>query len=493
MSANVETSGFVGRVLGGRWVVGEQLGSGSFGVVHAGIERGTGMAVAVKLLHPQFLHHHETIARFWNEAEALRRMNHPNVLVLLDVGVADDGVPYLVTELLTGETLRDLLNREGALPPERAMRLLGPAAHALHHAHMAGIVHRDLKPENIFRVRRDGMGTTKILDFGVAKLLDTQPGKKLSQTGIMIGTMAYSPPEQMQGVADIDHRADQFGFAALMFEALTGQRPFPQTQPFALFQAVMSGPRPHASQVKPGLTHAVDEVLMKGLDADRDRRYRNVEDFYIALTQAFTTQNFQGISTTFSGQGAPPAPRPIAPASQPVPAPSAPRAEPSARFRPIQEEATRNAGDVGADGNPNVGQTLASQGVVSRPLAAKDHPRDFQTTLAEGSKPLQLPSVPPPSMGPPTQPKSAPTFIEPGPPPELAPPTRDPARMHSSAPAPAMPVVAHAGGSARPPAVAVQPAVTAKKSSLPLVIVFAIVALLVCAAVAYWYLRLRGT
>lgn len=143
-------------------VVGEVLGSGTFGVVHAGVERGTGQSVAVKLLHPQFLHHGETIARFWNEAEALRRLDHPNVLTLLDVGTADDGVPYLVTELLVGETLRDLLEREGALPIDRALRLLGPAAHALHHAHQAGIVHRDLKPENIFRVRKDGMGTTKI-------------------------------------------------------------------------------------------------------------------------------------------------------------------------------------------------------------------------------------------------------------------------------------------------------------------------------------------
>jgi serine/threonine protein kinase len=511
VSANVETSGFVGRVLGGRWVVGEQLGSGSFGVVHAGIERGTGMAVAVKLLHPQFLHHHETIARFWNEAEALRRMNHPNVLVLLDVGVADDGVPYLVTELLTGETLRDLLNREGALPPERAMRLLGPAAHALHHAHIAGIVHRDLKPENIFRVRRDGMGTTKILDFGVAKLLDTQPGKKLSQTGIMIGTMAYSPPEQMQGIADIDHRADQFGFAALMFEALTGQRPFPQTQPFALFQAVMNGPRPRASQVKPGLTRAVDDVLMKGLDADRDRRYRNVEDFYIALTQAFTTQNFQGISTTFSGQGAP-APRPIAHSSQAVPVAAPSRMEPSTRFRPIQEEATRNAGDVAASdlSSPNIGQTLAqggqtlaSRGVASAPLATKDLPRDFQTTLVEGSKPG--PSAPPPSTAPPTQPKSAPTFIEPGPPPELAPPTPDPGRMQSSAPPPmAMgmaPVHMQPSLRPQPAAASVPPApgsaplpmvAPAPKKSSPVLLVVAILLLLALAAAAVWFFKLRG-
>ena len=396
MSANVEQSGFVGRVLGSRWVVGEQLGSGSFGVVHAGIERGTGAAVAVKLLHPQFLHHGETIARFWNEAEALRRMNHPNVLSLLDVGVSEDGVPFIVTELLTGETLRDLLNREGALPPERAMRLLGPAAHALHHAHLAGIVHRDLKPENIFRVRKDGMGTTKILDFGVAKLLDTNPGKKLSQTGIMIGTMAYSPPEQMQGLGDIDHRADQFGFAALMFEALTGRRPFPQSQPFALFQAVMSGARPNATDLRPDLPRAVDAVIIRGLEGDREKRFRTVEEFYLALTSALTMPNFPDISTTFNGAPARPGRLdsvPMAPIARPpahanasatpapkvaghlaasAPAPSAPMGEMSARYRPIEEELTR--GDA-AQANANI--TMMSGAPARAP----------QTTLAEGAQP----------------------------------------------------------------------------------------------------------
>ncbi|MGZ3418869.1 MAG: serine/threonine protein kinase [Polyangiales bacterium] len=376
MSANVETSGFVGRVLGDRWVVGEQLGSGTFGVVHAGIERGTGQAVALKLLHPQFLHHGETIARFWNEAEALRRLDHPNVLVLLDVGVADDGIPYLVTELLTGETLRDLLNREGALPPERAMRLLGPAAHALHHAHMAGIVHRDLKPENIFRVRRDGMGTTKILDFGMAKLLDTGAGRKLSQTGVMIGTMAYSPPEQMQGISDIDHRADQFGFAALIFESLTGQRPFPQAQPFALFQAVMSGPRPMASSVCPTLPPAVDRVLARALDPDRTRRFDNVEQFYLAVSGALTGQS---LSETFHGV------RPAAPAPPPAAPVLPPPRELSPRFQAVEDELTR--GDLHT--------TLATGG----------NKANFGSTLAEGRSvpPMASPPLPPvaPSYTPP--------------------------------------------------------------------------------------------
>ncbi|MBK7398838.1 MAG: protein kinase [Myxococcales bacterium] len=316
---SVETSGFVGRVLGDRWVVGEVLGSGTFGVVHAGVERGTGQSVAVKLLHPQFLHHGETIARFWNEAEALRRLDHPNVLTLLDVGTADDGVPYLVTELLVGETLRDLLEREGALPIDRALRLLGPAAHALHHAHQAGIVHRDLKPENIFRVRKDGMGTTKILDFGLAKLLDTQQGRKLSQTGIMLGTMAYSPPEQMQGVADIDHRADQFGFAAVMFEALTGKKPFPFAQPFQLFQAVLSGERTKPSSVRPDLPAAADDVLVRGLASDRTQRYDSIEAFYLALSAALTG----------------------APLPNALPRPAEPERKVSARFRAVNDEPTR--------------------------------------------------------------------------------------------------------------------------------------------------------
>jgi eukaryotic-like serine/threonine-protein kinase len=382
VSANVETSGFGGRELAGRWVVGDQLGSGTFGVVHAGVERATGQPVAVKLLHPQFLHHGETIARFWNEAEALRRLNHPNVLTLLGVGVTDDGVPYLVTELLTGETLRDLLNREGALPAERAMRLLGPAAHALHHAHLAGIVHRDLKPENIFRVRKDGMGTTKILDFGVAKLLDTSPGRKLSQTGIMLGTMAYSPPEQMQGLGDIDHRADQFGFAALMFEALTGQRPFPQPQPFALFQAVMSGERPRPSVIRPELPRAVDAVLLRALDPDRDKRYANIEQFYLAISSALTTPNFQSASTTFNGTKPVPLPD-VSSAPQYMPPIVRPPAQEdrSVRFRAVDEEQTRG---VAAVDSP------------AAPTTARDVHRAFSTTVGTGEIPK---SSPPPANG----------------------------------------------------------------------------------------------
>jgi eukaryotic-like serine/threonine-protein kinase len=409
VTANVESAGFVGRALGSRWVVGEQLGSGSFGVVHAGVERGTGNAVAIKLLHPQFLHHGETIARFWNEAEALRRMNHPNVLVLLDVGVSDDSVPYLVTELLTGETLRDLLNREGPLPPERAMRLLGPAAHALHHAHLAGIVHRDLKPENIFRVRKDGMGTTKILDFGVAKLLDTQPGRKLSQTGIMIGTMAYSPPEQMQGLGDIDHRADQFGFAALMFEALTGQRPFPHSQPFALFQAVMSGPRPRASVVRPGIPPAVDDVLIRGLDPDREKRFGTVEEFYLAISAALTTPAYEGMSATFSGVKPVQLPSPHAPMMQarpPAPLSAYPPAAPeeqSMRFRPIDEEATRSEA---AEAHNPLMSTLESGAPLNTTLIeGKPPPSIVEAIKSVRAPPLSMPeSVAPPFIPPPAPP-----------------------------------------------------------------------------------------
>ncbi len=425
MSANVETSGFVGRVLGSRWVVGEQLGSGTFGVVHAGIERGTGQPIAVKLLHPQFLHHGETIARFWNEAEALRRMDHPNVLVLLDVGVSDDGVPYLVTELLTGETLRELLDREGALPPERAMRLLGPAAHALHHAHLVGIVHRDLKPENIFRVRKDGMGTTKILDFGVAKLLDTSPGRKLSQTGIMLGTMAYSPPEQMQGLADIDHRADQFGFAALFFEALTGRRPFPQVQPFALFQAVMSSARPRATELRPELPPAVDDVLTRALDPDREQRYASVEEFYLALSYALTSPPVAGLTQTLNGSAPPPFAVPARRVSSaPVASAPPPPTDASARFRAIDEERTRH--DIPASDAQLLGTTLQSGSAPS--LGAI-----LSTTLVEGSArpPPATSSAPPAAVARPVPGKDVePPPIAPPPPyvPEPVEPTRVPER-----------------------------------------------------------------
>ncbi len=402
MSANVESSGFVGRLLGNRWTVGETLGSGSFGVVHAGVDTQTGEAVAIKLLHPQFIHHGETIARFWNEAEALRRLNHPNVLTFRSVGVSDDGVPFLVTELLTGETLKDLLSREGALPPERAMRLLGPAAHALHHAHQLGIVHRDLKPENIYRVRREGMGTTKILDFGMAKLLDTAPGRKLSQTGVMIGTMAYSPPEQMQGVADIDHRADQFGFAALMFEALTGQRPFPQSQPFQLFSAVTSGARPKASDLRPELGAGVDDVLGRALEADRERRFGNVEEFYLELTKALTSPGYRSMPKTFVEAGPnklPSAELPLLRASDLATAraearPAAASDAPDPRFSTMQSGVP-----------PRTGTTTLAEGSVAR----SDPP--LNTTLASGNlaagSMVSAPPAPTPSPAPVSQPPAS--------------------------------------------------------------------------------------
>lgn len=488
MSAHVEQSGFVGRVLGDRWIVGEQLGSGSFGVVHAGVERATGAAVAVKLLHPQFIHHHETIARFWNEAEALRRLNHPNVLVLIDAGVCDDGVPYLVTELLTGETLKDLLRREGALPAERAMRLLGPAAHALHHAHLAGILHRDLKPENIFRLRRDGLGTTKILDFGMAKLLDTPPGKKLSQTGVLIGTMAYSAPEQMQGVTDLDARADQFGFAALMFEALTGQRPFPQSQPFALFQAVMTGARPRASELRPGIPAAVDEVLLRGLDVDRNRRYASVEDFYLALTQAFAGATFEPAALAAPIAPAASAPPPAPPASPanvaqfgppvrqyPAATTMASVPAPSARYRAVEEEATRvpvAAPELGPPSDapaPNpLNTTLASARPPARAPASRTlmegtaPPNDFAAgTGFSTPMPIMSPlvqSAPPPPVSA-VQPAGASAFEAP-----------------ASAPPPPLRVVP----SVSPPATAV---VSARSNALWLVLL--VVAVLVVAAVAF--------
>lgn len=420
MSGPLESSGFEGRLLNQRWRVDVAIGSGTFGVVHRG-DGLNGEAVAIKLLHPQFLHHVETIARFWNEAEALRRLNHPNVLFLLDVGMTEDGVPFLVTELLTGETLRDLLDREGALPPDRAMRLLGPAAHALHHAHLVGVVHRDLKPENIFRVRRDGMGTTKILDFGVAKLLDTGTGKKLSQTGIMLGTMAYSPPEQMQGLADIDHRADQFGFAALMFEALTGRRPFPHSQPFQLFQAVMTGPRPRASEIASTVPRSVDAILVRGLEADRERRFRDVEEFYLELTKALTTPSYTGLTTTFSGsRGDVMRKSEVPPAASPIPAPVAPMPSygtlpagmlpspaaspgpdglPSARYRAVAHDPTRD--EIAAESSAvHAGTSLAAIGnttmrSIGAPIASASAQRVSQATLMEGIAQIAPPSPSP--------------------------------------------------------------------------------------------------
>jgi PAS domain S-box-containing protein len=215
-----------GQALDRRYHLGEQIGAGGYGVVYRAVDAETGAAVAIKVFRPANGRlSPEHLARFRREGATATRVNHPNAVRVLDAGVSSAGIPYLVMELLEGETLSERLRRVGPLPAVDAVALLAAIAAAVGAAHASGIVHRDIKADNVFLLRQGG---ARLLDFGIARLLDdTDDGDlgTVTLTGQMVGTPAYMAPERLRG-APSDARADVYSLGVLLYEALVGARPF---------------------------------------------------------------------------------------------------------------------------------------------------------------------------------------------------------------------------------------------------------------------------
>ncbi|HET9554934.1 MAG TPA: serine/threonine-protein kinase, partial [Anaeromyxobacteraceae bacterium] len=203
-----------GDVVAGRFELARELGRGGFGLVFEARDLELGRAVAFKAIRPIRTRALERLAKpLKEEAEAAARLNHPNVVTLHDSGV-HDGTPYLIMELLRGETLAVRLRR-GPLAPAEALRVALEVAHGLVAAHAAGVLHRDLKPGNVFLTER---GAVKLVDFGLASIM--------GRASLAAGTPAYMAPEQLRGQAE-DPRTDVFSAAVVLFEALTGALPYP--------------------------------------------------------------------------------------------------------------------------------------------------------------------------------------------------------------------------------------------------------------------------
>ncbi len=260
-----------------RYVIGEPLGAGGMGEVHRARDETLERDVAIKVMKPELALDPERVRRFEREARAVGRLHHPNVLTVFDVG-HHDGAPYVVTELLEGETLRKRLDR-GALPLEEAAALGADIAWALDAAHEHGIVHRDLKPENVFLV---GGSQVKLLDFGIAKLLpapmsgSNNGASTLSletQPGAIVGTAGYMAPEQVLGEA-VDHRADLFSLGAILFEMSEGARAFGGGSPVAQLASILKESPPVALANDASPSAAIyREVVRRCLAKDAALRY----------------------------------------------------------------------------------------------------------------------------------------------------------------------------------------------------------------------------
>ncbi len=270
--APVDTTLAPGTLVG-EYVVQDRLGEGGFGGVYRAEHPLIGKRVAIKVLHAQYSSHPQMVARFVAEARAVNQIRHPNIVDIFAFGQLPDGRRYYVMELLEGVPLDRLLGMSGPIPPELALPLLNGIAQALDAAHATGIAHRDLKPENIFVAFREGArAAAKLLDFGIAKLLDdssTPAGQ--TEPGAPLGTPHYMSPEQCRG-RPVDHRTDIYSFGILLHRVLTGKVPFEAKDPLDLLNQQVSAPPPRMSSVRKGLPPEMDEPVLRMLEKDPSDR-----------------------------------------------------------------------------------------------------------------------------------------------------------------------------------------------------------------------------
>ena len=245
----------------GDYRIHHHLGSGTYGDVYAAEHTVLGRHVALKLLQRRLSASPEVVARFVAEARAVGRIRHRNLVDVLAFGTFEGDRHFYAMELLEGLTLGELLDRETRLDPERALPLLEGIAAGLDASHATGVVHRDLKPDNVFLVREpDGSLTPKLLDFGIAKLVDEDIGVKTA-TGVAMGTPRYMAPEQCRGKT-IDHRADIYALGALTHEMLTGAPVFRGDTPVALMLKHTVDPPPRMSSVRPEIPPGLDAPVL---------------------------------------------------------------------------------------------------------------------------------------------------------------------------------------------------------------------------------------
>lgn len=268
-TTETETSGDrSGDRVGGGWQLGRLLGSGGMASVYAATDA-EGRRAAIKLLHPEMARKRELKERFLREAYVANRIGHPSVVKILDH--ADGPDVFLVVELLEGEPLSARLQRASELSVRDLLGFADQILDALGAAHQAGVVHRDIKPDNVFVTTE---GKVKILDFGIARVIDDVPSEFKTRTGLALGTIPYMAPEQALGRRGrVDGRTDLFALGALLFRALTGRRIHEEPSEAELLVAMATKPAPRLADVAPGVPGAVCAIVDRALAFSQDARY----------------------------------------------------------------------------------------------------------------------------------------------------------------------------------------------------------------------------
>lgn len=256
----------------GHYQIVRMLGSGGMGQVFEAVHDQMKRRAAIKLLHKRFAHNRQIATRFLNEAKATSIVEHPGIVHIYEFGQTDDGTAYIVMEYLSGETLRQRLDAQGGkLPPEAVMRLGRQMASALQAAHEKNIVHRDLKPVNVMIVRdpeTTGGERSKILDFGLAKIIEPEGGEGITNTGTILGTPAYMAPEQCKSARAADPKSDVYSLGVIFYEMLSSEIPFDADTDAELLSKHMFADPPPLLSKAPNCGVALAALVHRMLDKD---------------------------------------------------------------------------------------------------------------------------------------------------------------------------------------------------------------------------------
>ena len=272
-----------GRIVEGKYLLGEPLGRGGMGVVYRAENTRIGKQVAIKILLKGYAKGSESERRFLREARIAGSIGHPNIVEVFDLGTLDNGAPYQVMELLEGDTLAARIRLEGALPIDEVLDYAEQVLSALEAAHVRGIVHRDLKPDNIFLHQRAGTITAKLLDFGVSKSLLNDKTLSLTQTGVVVGTPYYLAPEQARGDRGLDHRVDLWAMGVVLYESLTGSLPFKADNYNALLAKILNTRPAPPRALRPALPEALERVVLEALSFHPGDRFQSAGEMLVAL------------------------------------------------------------------------------------------------------------------------------------------------------------------------------------------------------------------
>jgi len=274
-----------GTLLAGKYRIVRAIGSGGMGTVYEVEHVHLKKRLAVKLIRREYSRDVELVKRFYREARAASALGSKGIVDVHDIGSDENGLHYMVMDLLEGETLDECLKRSGRLQVHEALTIVAEILHTLHLVHEKGIVHRDMKPQNIFLAREeDGLRRVKILDFGLAlERGDDETTKRLTSTGAVLGTPFYLSPEQVRGAADTDRRADVYACGVILYQLLVGDVPFNGETIAMLFVNIVTGePRPIGSHGV-DLPRGLGDVVMRSIARERSDRYQSAMEMLNAI------------------------------------------------------------------------------------------------------------------------------------------------------------------------------------------------------------------